>query len=1135
MRNRLETFARDIGSRIIQSQPVRGSFSAYLIALALVGTALLARLLLAPLDAGYQYVTFFPAVALAAIIGGFWPGVFVAISGAVFAEFFFTQPYYAFSIGSLKTSFWSIMVFLLDGLIVSLSIETMHRYRAKSTKEFQEVQAQNSQIRQLQQETERLLQRNQLLMMNSMDGIHIMDMQGNIVLANDAFCRMLGYTQEEVVKLNVADWDALHSEDLPSRFNDLIGKNIMIETVHRCKNGDLIDVEINVTGVLIEGQGLIYSSSRDVTERHKAEVTLREHDALLNAVMKILPVGVWVTDKTGNIVFGNDAAQEIWGRRHYVGIEQFSEYKGWWLASGKLIKPHEWAAARAIETGESSLAEEIEIECFDGTRKIILNSALPLMGNGGEISGAVIVNEDITQRKHQDEEISQARMALEDLYDRAPCGYHSLDSDGRIIRINQTEASWLGYERAELLGRKIQEFQTPSSLLTFAENYPLYKENGRIDNVEYELVRKDGSTFPILLSATMVKDADGNFVMSRSSMIDISERKQAEAALLSSEANLRAILDNSPYLAWLKDAEGRYIMINKAFADHLRLQDARQAIGKTDLDFQPRELAEKYRADDADVMEKLQRKHIEEAVFDDNNTLWVETYKTPIIDAQGKVLGTVGFASDITERKATEETKLQDSDLRFRGTLEQVAVGIIHASLDGCFQQANQKFCEIIGYSREELLQMNFREITFFADRAGEEEHLLQLLAGKISTFSREQRYVRKDQSFVWINLTVSLLCKTDEMPAYYIGVIEDIAERKHAEVLAQQYGNLLQSSFDEIYLFDAHTLRFLLTSEGAEKNLGYSAEELNQLTPLDLKPSFERESFEKRVAPLRSGERQSITFESNHLRKDGTIYLTEVRLQLMNADYPVFMAIVQDITERKQADIEINQSRKLLRELVVQGEALREDERKHIARELHDELGQILTALRMNVALLRIEFGGHDAALLEKIKGITELLDHSIQCTRDVVSHLRPAALDMGIISAIRWLRDEFIKHSDASCILFTPEEEIHLDEALAVSAFRVVQESLTNVARYAEASQVEIILKQDADNFSVTVNDNGKGFDYMAISNHKSFGLLGMRERAIALGGVVNIYSAPQQGTQIFFVVPNKQTSAAMKGDNP
>jgi len=140
-----------------------------------------------------------------------------------------------------------------------------------------------------------------------------------------------------------------------------------------------------------------------------------------------------------------------------------------------------------------------------------------------------------------------------------------------------------------------------------------------------------------------------------------------------------------------------------------------------------------------------------------------------------------------------------------------------------------------------------------------------------------------------------------------------------------------------------------------------------------------------------------------------------------------------------------------------------------------------------------------------------------------------------MGIVPAISWLCDEFIRHTGTPCVLSAPEEEINLDEPLAMAVFRVAQESLTNVTRYAEASKVEITLRQDADNFSVTVNDNGKGFDYTAISDRKSFGLLGMRERAIALGGIVNIYSAPQQGTQVFFVVPNRPTTTDTKGNNP
>ncbi|OGS98045.1 MAG: hypothetical protein A3F73_04100 [Gallionellales bacterium RIFCSPLOWO2_12_FULL_59_22] len=145
--------------------------------------------------------------------------------------------------------------------------------------------------------------------------------------------------------------------------------------------------------------------NEDITERKRTEEALQESEAMLQATMKILPVGLWIMNAEGKIIFGNAAGQRIWAGAHYVGVEQFGEYKGWWLDNGKPVGPHDWAAARAIEKGETSIEEEIEIECFDGTHKIIFNSALPLRKSDGSISGAVIVNQDITERKQAEEQV----------------------------------------------------------------------------------------------------------------------------------------------------------------------------------------------------------------------------------------------------------------------------------------------------------------------------------------------------------------------------------------------------------------------------------------------------------------------------------------------------------------------------------------------------------------------------------------------------------------------------------------------------------------------------------------------------------------------------------------------------------
>jgi len=156
---------------------------------------------------------------------------------------------------------------------------------------------------------------------------------------------------------------------------------------------------------------------------------------LLHEILAILPVGVWVMDETGKILYGNPAAQRIWAGAHYVGLEQFSEYKGWWVSTGKRIEAEEWAAARAIRKGETSTDEEVEIECFDGTRKIILNSAAPIRGEENRIVGAIIVNHDITERKRFEEQLRELseRDPLTNMYNRRHL-YEMLEAEIRRAR-----------------------------------------------------------------------------------------------------------------------------------------------------------------------------------------------------------------------------------------------------------------------------------------------------------------------------------------------------------------------------------------------------------------------------------------------------------------------------------------------------------------------------------------------------------------------------------------------------------------------------------------------------------------------------------------------------------------------------
>lgn len=215
------------------------------------------------------------------------------------------------------------------------------------------------------------------------------------------------------------------------------------------------------------------------------------------------------------------------------------------------------------------------------------------------------------------------------------------------------------------------------------------------------------------------------------------------------------------------------------------------------------------------------------------------------------------------------------------------------------------------------------------------------------------------------------------------------------------------------------------------------------------------------------------------------------------------------------------------MREFAAHVERMREEDRKYIAREIHDELGQLLAALHLEISMLKCEEDERGVRLRMIRRNMAELVDKADQSVRGIAEHLRPASLELGIVSAIRKLAEEFRKHSGVNCKLRVMVPPIDLAEDQTVAIFRIVQESLTNVARHAEASRVEITLSWCEGNLVIEVRDDGKGLDSEGASARRSFGLLGMRERAAVVGGTIDIVSAPRQGTIVSVSIPMQRNA--------
>lgn len=241
--------------------------------------------------------------------------------------------------------------------------------------------------------------------------------------------------------------------------------------------------------------------------------------------------------------------------------------------------------------------------------------------------------------------------------------------------------------------------------------------------------------------------------------------------------------------------------------------------------------------------------------------------------------------------------------------------------------------------------------------------------------------------------------------------------------------------------------------------------------------------------------------------------------------DEDLWGGIALNITQAKHAEGELRRSQEMLRDLSAHHESVREEERASIAREVHDELGQTLTAIKLQLSMLA--FGDSNARQGAPRPGAIEAIksevDEAINMVRNVVSALRPKALDLGILTAIEWLVEEFQRRSAVPCELKIPDDgKLEVDGGRAIMLFRILQESLTNIARHAGAARVSVALSWDKRAIVLSVADDGAGFDPQAARARKSFGLLGMRERALIAGGALSIESAPGAGTRLSVTIP-------------
>jgi signal transduction histidine kinase len=230
-----------------------------------------------------------------------------------------------------------------------------------------------------------------------------------------------------------------------------------------------------------------------------------------------------------------------------------------------------------------------------------------------------------------------------------------------------------------------------------------------------------------------------------------------------------------------------------------------------------------------------------------------------------------------------------------------------------------------------------------------------------------------------------------------------------------------------------------------------------------------------------------------------------------------------EDITERKRIDIELEESREQMRSLALHLQTVREGERIRIARDIHDELGQILSVFKLDFSWINKRLREDQKPLIGKIKEVSELVDGAIDSVQRICSELRPTLLDdVGIVAGMEWQAGELQNRTGIECKVSLELDDVSLDKNVSIDIFRIFQEALTNVVRHAGATRIDARVKVDNDKLILEIQDNGRGINEDEISGSKSFGLMGMRERVYSWGGELHINGIAGKGTTILVSVP-------------
>ena len=377
-----------------------------------------------------------------------------------------------------------------------------------------------------------------------------------------------------------------------------------------------------------------------------------------------------------------------------------------------------------------------------------------------------------------------------------------------------------------------------------------------------------------------------------------------------------------------------------------------------------------------------------------------------------------------------------------------------------------------------------------------------------------------------WLETHAAPFKNTNGEITALLGVTRDITNKKKSEIdlkeSEEKYRLLFKSNPLPVWIVDKETHSFLDVNDAALKLYEYTKEEILSLKATQIRPKDEVEEY------IKSMNDNSIVIRTSgpwtHIKKNGEIIKVEITAENILYDNILCnLVVINNITEKLKTQKLLEDTTKQLRELASYLQNIREEERKDIAREIHDELGQQLTSLKIDVSWLKKNILKDDNKYDNKFSEILLLIDSTIKSVRQISTKIRPSTLDdLGLTAAVEWLLQDFTTRMKISIFFKNDFNDKEINSIISIGLYRIIQESLNNIAKHSKASNVLINIKRVNHHIHLSIKDDGVGFDTTAKRKEKNFGLLGIKERSIIMQGTYEIFSEPNKGTEVVVKIP-------------